>query len=119
MRHPCQAPTHSSQPGPPSSATPSAACALVALVLVELRTAAPIVDVRTFRHGPLVLISVLTVAVGFGSAAAAPVVAALLAASVADAATGYAIVFWVAVGASAVGAAASVALVARARRRTA
>ncbi|MFB7251172.1 MFS transporter [Microbacterium sp. NPDC056234] len=219
---------------------------LVALVLVEMRTAAPVVDVRTFRHAPLVLISVLTVAVGFvpyvcyialpplmqasaatgyghgmtvtasalamlpsavfvffggrvtpalvarwgagstglisavvmgiggaglalwptmpwavivsfsilglgngigyaicaqlvmrhspaeetgaatglnsvvrtiGSAAAAPVVAALLAASAADAATGYAIVFWVAVGASVVGAAASVALMAGARRR--
>lgn len=38
---------------------------LVALVLVEMRTTAPVVDVRTFRHGPLVLISVLTVAVGF------------------------------------------------------
>ncbi|GIJ00025.1 MFS transporter [Sediminihabitans luteus] len=38
---------------------------LVVLTLVELRTAAPVVDVRTFRHGPLVLISLLTVAVGF------------------------------------------------------
>ncbi|KAA1424580.1 MFS transporter [Mumia zhuanghuii] len=38
---------------------------LALLVLVELRTAAPVVDVRTFRHGPLVLISLLTVAVGF------------------------------------------------------
>ncbi|GMA22448.1 MFS transporter [Luteimicrobium album] len=38
---------------------------LVALVLVELRKAAPVVDVRTFRHGPIVLVSLLTVAVGF------------------------------------------------------
>ena len=38
---------------------------LVLLVVVELRTAAPVVDVRTFRHGPLILISLLTVAVGF------------------------------------------------------
>lgn len=38
---------------------------LVALVLVERRTEAPLVDVRTFRHGPLALVSVLTVAVGF------------------------------------------------------
>ena len=38
---------------------------LVALVLVELRRTAPVVDVRTFRHGPIVLVSLLTVAVGF------------------------------------------------------
>ncbi|MGF0116050.1 MFS transporter [Promicromonospora sp. Marseille-Q5078] len=38
---------------------------LVLLVVVELRTAAPVVDVRTFRHGPIVLVSLLTVAVGF------------------------------------------------------
>lgn len=38
---------------------------LALLVVVELRTNAPVVDVRTFRHGPLVLISLLTVAVGF------------------------------------------------------
>ena len=38
---------------------------LVLLVAVELRTAAPVVDVRTFRHGPIVLVSLLTVAVGF------------------------------------------------------
>jgi MFS family permease len=38
---------------------------LVALVLVERRTVAPVVDVRTFRHGPIVLVSLLTVAVGF------------------------------------------------------
>ncbi|WP_456846132.1 MFS transporter [Cellulomonas sp. P5_C6] len=38
---------------------------LVALVLVELRTAAPVVDVRTFRHGPIAILSLLTVVVGF------------------------------------------------------
>ncbi|MGF6824697.1 MFS family permease [Microbacterium sp. ZKA21] len=219
---------------------------LVALVLVEVRTPSPVVDVRTFRHGPLVLISILTLAVGFvpyvcyialpplmqapagtgyghglsvtasalamfpsavlvflggrmtpalaarwgagaaglisaivmgvgavglavwptvplaviigfsilglgngigyaicaqlvmqhspaaetgaatglnsvvrtiGSAAAAPVVAAVLAATATDSATGYGTVFWMAVGASAVGAAASIALVVGARRR--
>ncbi|WP_460796864.1 MFS transporter [Microbacterium sp. GXF0217] len=219
---------------------------LVALACVEVRSSSPVVDVRTFRHGPLALISVLTLAVGFvpyicyialpplmqtpadtgyghgltvtasalamfpsavfvflggrmtpalasrwgastaglvsaivmgigavglavwpniplaviigfsilglgngigyaicaqlvmlhspaaetgaatglnsvvrttGSAAAAPVVAAVLAASATDAAVGYATVFWIAVGASAVGAVASVALMAGARRR--
>ncbi|GGI08287.1 MFS transporter [Isoptericola cucumis] len=38
---------------------------LALLVLVELRSPAPVVDVRTFRHGPIVLVSLLTVAVGF------------------------------------------------------
>jgi MFS family permease len=38
---------------------------LALLVLVELRQESPLVDVRTFRHGPLALVSVLTVAVGF------------------------------------------------------
>ncbi|KQM81559.1 hypothetical protein ASE68_15770 [Agromyces sp. Leaf222] len=38
---------------------------LIALVLVEVRTAAPVVDVRTFRHGPIALVSLLTVVVGF------------------------------------------------------
>ncbi|WP_457100900.1 MFS transporter [Microbacterium sp. P5_E9] len=38
---------------------------LIALVLVELRSAAPVVDVRTFRQGPIALLSLLTVVVGF------------------------------------------------------
>lgn len=38
---------------------------IVALVLVELRTKAPVVDVRTFKHWPTVLLSLLTVVVGF------------------------------------------------------
>ncbi|MET4158411.1 MFS transporter [Agromyces sp. PvR057] len=38
---------------------------LIALVLVEMRVAAPVVDVRTFRHGPIALVSLLTVVVGF------------------------------------------------------
>ncbi|MWB97103.1 MFS transporter [Agromyces seonyuensis] len=38
---------------------------LAALVVVELRSPAPVVDVRTFRHGPIVLVSLLTVVVGF------------------------------------------------------
>ena len=38
---------------------------LIALVLVELRSVAPVVDVRTFRHGPIALLSLLTVVVGF------------------------------------------------------
>ena len=38
---------------------------LVLLVLVEMRVASPLVDVRTFRHGPLVAVSILTLAVGF------------------------------------------------------
>ncbi|MBD8058314.1 MFS transporter [Cellulomonas sp. JH27-2] len=38
---------------------------LALLVVVELRRDFPVVDVRTFRHGPLVLISLLTIAVGF------------------------------------------------------
>ncbi|ROS31168.1 MFS transporter [Cellulomonas sp. PhB150] len=38
---------------------------LAILVAVELRVANPVVDVRTFRHGPLVLISLVTIAVGF------------------------------------------------------
>ncbi|MGW6695864.1 MFS transporter [Rhodococcus sp. NPDC054953] len=35
------------------------------LIRVELRSAAPVVDVRTFRHGALALVSVLTVVIGF------------------------------------------------------
>lgn len=42
-----------------------AVCALAVLVLVELRSAAPLVDVRTFRNRPLVITSVLTLALGF------------------------------------------------------
>lgn len=38
---------------------------LALLIVVEIRSAAPVVDVRTFRHGPLALVSLLTVAVGF------------------------------------------------------
>lgn len=38
---------------------------LAALVIVELRIASPVVDVRTFRHGSLALVSALTVAIGF------------------------------------------------------
>ncbi|MEI7055061.1 MFS transporter [Nocardioides sp. CCNWLW239] len=38
---------------------------LALLVVVEMRTADPVADVRTFRHGPLALISLLTLAVGF------------------------------------------------------
>lgn len=38
---------------------------LVALVIVEQRHSPPLVDVRTFRHGPLVAVSILTLAVGF------------------------------------------------------
>ncbi len=38
---------------------------LTALVIVELRSIAPVVDVRTFRRGPIALLSLLTVVVGF------------------------------------------------------
>ncbi|KQO96727.1 MFS transporter [Leifsonia sp. Leaf264] len=38
---------------------------LLALVFVELRSSSPVVDVRTFRHGPIALLSLLTVVVGF------------------------------------------------------
>ena len=38
---------------------------LIALVFVELRSVAPVVDVRTFRQGPIALLSLLTVVVGF------------------------------------------------------
>ncbi|OCI30021.1 MFS transporter [Oerskovia enterophila] len=43
----------------------AAVCALAVLVLVELRSAAPLVDVRTFRNRSLVITSVLTLALGF------------------------------------------------------
>lgn len=38
---------------------------IAALVLVELRTEDPVVDVRAFRQWPIVLLSLLTVVIGF------------------------------------------------------